>query len=93
MEGKKKYFALVLFLFLGLMIFTFANPVEEEKEFKDGNKEQSEKVNNKKEDKEDDGQETQNVQNNIINANTNLNLITSFIFIEYKNINVATQGK
>ena len=33
MEGKKKYFALVLFLFLGLMIFTFANPAEEEKEF------------------------------------------------------------
>lgn len=29
MEGKKKYFALILFLFLGLMIFTFANPDEE----------------------------------------------------------------
>ena len=34
MEGKKKYFALIIFLFLGLMIFTFANPAEEEKEFK-----------------------------------------------------------
>ena len=78
MEGKKKYFALVLFLFLGLMIFTFANPVEEEKEFKDGNKEQSEKVTDKKEDttkqdKDTNGQEQQNVQNNVTNTNANNN--------------------
>ena len=32
MEGKKRYIALVIFLFLALMIFTFANPGEEEKE-------------------------------------------------------------
>ena len=50
MEGKKKYFALIIFLFLGLMIFTFANPAEEEKEFKGGDKDQSETGTNKRED-------------------------------------------
>ena len=60
MEGKKKYFALIIFLFLGLMIFTFANPAEEEKEFQGGDSEQSEKVENKKEDtiEQADGQDT-----------------------------------
>lgn len=38
MQGKKKYIALILFLFLGLMVFTFANPAEtEEKEDKKAN--------------------------------------------------------
>ena len=31
MEGKKRYVAIVLFLLIGLTLFTFANPVEEEK--------------------------------------------------------------
>jgi len=30
MQGKKKYFALILFLLIGLMVFTFANPKEDE---------------------------------------------------------------
>ena len=38
MQGKKKYFALILFLLIGLMVFTFANPKEdEEKEDKRAN--------------------------------------------------------
>ena len=36
MESKRKYFVLVLFLLLALMIFAFANPiVEESTDFKD----------------------------------------------------------
>ncbi|MBO5120660.1 MAG: hypothetical protein J6C28_03115, partial [Bacilli bacterium] len=31
MEGKKRYVAIVLFLLIGLTLFTFANPIEEEK--------------------------------------------------------------
>ena len=31
MEGKKRYVAIVLFLLIGLTLFTFANPVEEQK--------------------------------------------------------------
>ena len=31
MEGKKRYVAIVLFLLIGLTVFTFANPVEEQK--------------------------------------------------------------
>lgn len=70
MEGKKKYFALIIFLFLGLMIFTFANPAEEEKEFQGGDSEQSEKVENKKEDtiEQADGQDTtqqEQIQQNV----------------------------
>ena len=30
MEGKKKYFVLVLFLLLALMIFAFANPITDD---------------------------------------------------------------
>ncbi len=38
MQGKKKYFALILFLLIGLMVFTFANPKEDEqKEDKNAN--------------------------------------------------------
>ncbi len=55
MEGKKKYFALVLFLFLGLMIFTFANPddesLEEVGKKKNGN--ETEEVTNKRKEKKD----------------------------------------
>ena len=39
MEGKRKYFVLILFLLLALMIFAFANPiVEESTDFTDNNK-------------------------------------------------------
>jgi len=75
MEGKKKYFALIIFLFLGLMIFTFANPAEEEKEFKGGDKDQSETVTNKREDTTEDTNDTeqeqqdQNQQQNIVTNN------------------------
>lgn len=45
MEGKKKYFVLVLFLLLALMIFAFANPiVEDDKEFQDNSKDKTEQV-------------------------------------------------
>ena len=45
MEGKKKYFVLVLFLLLTLMIFAFANPiVEDGKEFQDNSNDETEKV-------------------------------------------------
>ena len=81
MEGKKKYFALVIFLFLGLMVFTFANPAEEDTEFTDGGTNTSETT--KKDDKttttEDtkDGQDTQTVLNNVTNTNTNTNNTTT----------------
>ena len=45
MEGKKKYFVLVLFLLLTLMIFAFANPiVEDGKEFQDNSNDETEQV-------------------------------------------------
>ena len=45
MEGKKKYFVLVLFLLLALMIFAFANPiVEDGKEFQDNGNDETEQV-------------------------------------------------
>ena len=45
MEGKKKYFVLVLFLLLTLMIFAFANPiVEDGKEFQDNGNDETEQV-------------------------------------------------
>ena len=73
MEGKKKYFALIIFLFLGLMIFTFANPAEEEKEFKGGDKEQSETVTDKRQDTteedDEDEQDQQQVQQNVVTNN------------------------
>ena len=76
MEGKKKYFALIIFLFLGLMIFTFANPAEEEKEFKGGDKDQSETVTNKREDttEEDDDDEDEQEQQE---ANQQQNVTTN----------------
>ena len=81
MEGKKKYFALIIFLFLGLMIFTFANPAEEEKEFKGGDKEQSETVTNKREDttEEDDEEEQEQQQdaNQQQEANQQQNVTTN----------------
>ena len=74
MEGKKKYFALIIFLFLGLMIFTFANPAEEEKEFKGGDKDQSETVTNKREDttEEDDDDEDEQEQQQEANQQQNV---------------------
>ncbi len=81
MEGKKKYFALIIFLFLGLMIFTFANPAEEEKEFKGGDKEQSETVTNKREEttEEDDEEEQEQQQdaNQQQEANQQQNVTTN----------------
>ena len=45
MENKRKYFVLILFLLLALMIFAFANPiVEETTDFKDSGNDETEKV-------------------------------------------------
>ena len=45
MEGKKKYFVLVLFLLLTLMIFAFANPITDDgKEFQDNSNDETEQV-------------------------------------------------
>ena len=45
MEGKKKYFVLVLFLLLALMIFAFANPITDDgKEFQDNGNDETEQV-------------------------------------------------
>lgn len=73
MEGKKKYIALVIFLFLALMIFTFANPGEEEKEFTDGgNKEQTEQVDKNDTTKEEntENQENNQTENNQVKDNS-----------------------
>ena len=74
MEGKKKYFALIIFLFLGLMIFTFANPAEEEKEFKGGDSNQSETVTDKREDttEEETNDEEQEPQQDANQAQQNV---------------------
>ncbi len=65
MENKKKYFiAILLFIFLGLMIFTFANPKDDKEEDKlDGNKTQE--VDDDESDKkdEDDNKEVTEDQN------------------------------
>ena len=73
MEGKKKYFALVLFLFLGLMVFTFANPAEEEKEFQGGDKEQSETVTDKREDTTEDDDTNEQTEQDVLNVVTDNN--------------------
>ena len=73
MEGKKKYFALIIFLFLGLMIFTFANPAEEEKEFQGGDKEQSETVTDKREDTTEDDDTNEQTEQDVLNVVTNQN--------------------
>lgn len=73
MEGKKRYIALVIFLFLALMIFTFANPGEEEKEFTDGgNKEQTEQVDKNEQTKEEntENQENNQTENNQVKDNS-----------------------
>ena len=45
MEGKRKYFVLVLFLLLALMIFAFANPITEDgKDFQDNSNDETEQV-------------------------------------------------
>ena len=65
MENKKKYFiAILLFIFIGLMIFTFANPKDDKEEDKlDGNKTQE--VDDDESDKkdEDDDKEVTEDQN------------------------------
>ena len=70
MGNKKKYIiAIVLFVFLGLMIFTFANPNEEEDKKLDNGKNNTEENNNQN-DNEENNNETNN-ENNIINNNIN----------------------
>lgn len=71
MEGKKRYFALVLFLFIGLMIFTFANPAGENYE-DDGNnieqKEEQENFENEEDlDSDEEDKEEENIVENINN--------------------------
>ncbi len=58
MEGKKKYFALILFLLLGLMIFTFANPTKEEEKSKNENSDGQQTEEIEKQDEEGTEQET-----------------------------------
>lgn len=54
MEGKKKYvIAVVLFIFLGLMIFTFANPSDEDKKLKGDGKDKVEEKTNTTDDDND----------------------------------------
>jgi len=78
MEGKKKYFALVLFLFLGLMIFTFANPAEEEKEFQNSDKDQSETVSDRREETNDEeNTNEQEGQQNVLNVVTDNNQVNN----------------
>ncbi len=74
MEGKKKYIALIIFLFLGLMIFTFASSPEEKLEDVGTGKKKgdsTEEVSEKKEDTEKETleavEETTNETDNIIN--------------------------
>ena len=57
MEGKKRYIALVLFLLIGLTLFAFANPAEEQKGStnKNGNGEDTTEVSDKNTDSENDG--------------------------------------
>lgn len=72
MEGKRKYIALVLFLFLALSIFAFANPGKEDKEFTDGgNKEQTEQV-DKNDSKDENSKNQENIQteNNEVKDNS-----------------------
>ena len=59
MEGKKKYVAIVLFLLIGLSLFTFANPQEEEKKLNDGkeDKEEVENTDSEKEEEKEDSSE------------------------------------
>ena len=73
MEGKKKYFALVLFLFLGLMIFTFANPAEEEKEFQNGDKDQSETVTDRREQTTEEDDTDEQDEQDVLNVVTDQN--------------------
>ena len=58
MEGKKKYIAIVLFLLIGLSLFTFANPKDDKKKLNDDDKnseevEDNDSENEKEEEKED----------------------------------------
>lgn len=73
MEGKKKYFALILFLFLGLMIFTFANPAEEEKEFQNGDKDQSETVTDRREETTEEDDTDEQDEQDVLNVVTDQN--------------------
>ena len=67
MEGKKKYFALVLFLFLGLMIFTFANSDDEKSTEETGNK----KNNNDTEEIAKDTKKETNNEETLLTTNQN----------------------
>ena len=69
MENKKKVFAIVLFLLLGLITFTFANPSENEKLDDNGNGKTTEKSSSK--DKNTTKDNTTTTDNNATNDNTN----------------------
>ena len=64
MEGKKRYIAIVLFLLIGLTLFAFANPVEEEKgsKKKNGNGDETQEV-SKDENTNDGVLETESEEN------------------------------
>lgn len=66
MEGKKRYFALVLFLFIGLMIFTFANPAGENYEDDGNNIEQKENENDFENEEDLDSDEEDKEEENIV---------------------------
>ncbi len=56
MEGKKRYIALVLFLLIGLTLFAFANPAEEQKGSENkGNGKDTTEVSDKNNDSDTDG--------------------------------------
>ena len=56
MDNKKKYIiAIVLFVFLGLTIFTFANPGDEEEKLKGNNTEQKEQIQDEEENTDTNG--------------------------------------
>ena len=56
MEGKKRYIALVLFLLIGLTLFAFANPTEEQKGSENkGNGKDTTEVSDKNNDSDTDG--------------------------------------
>jgi len=71
MENKKKVFAIVLFLLLGLITFTFANPSENEKLDDNGNGKTTEKSSSKDKNTTTDTTTTTTTDDNTTNDNTN----------------------
>ena len=78
MKNKKVIFGIVLFLLIGLAIFTFANPAENEEVLDDkDNDKTEEKVT--KDDNDDQTEETdeQTTNNNLASDNTNTNVLAA----------------